>query len=109
MKAKRKRYSKEVIQQVIAEYEAGSSIAELKRRYEITGGQTVQNWIKRYSKEGLRHEVVHIQTDEERNHIQDLEKRVDMMEKLLERMTFEKLKYEALIEIFEETQQRQVA
>ena len=57
----KKKYSEAVIRQIISEYEGGSSISEIKRKYGITGGQTVQNWIKKYSREGLRHKYIRIQ------------------------------------------------
>jgi transposase-like protein len=42
-----KRYSDAFRRQVVAEYEAGSSIAQLQKKYGITGGQTIQAWIKK--------------------------------------------------------------
>lgn len=47
--------------------------------------------------------MVHIQSAEENGYVKELEKKVDMMEKVIGRMTLEKLKHEAIMEILEET------
>lgn len=99
----KKKYSEAVIKQIITEYEGGSSIAELRRKYGITGGQTVQNWIKRYSKEGLRHRYIRIQQVEEIEQVKALEKRIKELEQALGKTTLEKLKLECIVEEYQET------
>ncbi len=103
MSATKKKYSEAVIRQIINEYEAGSSIAELKRKYGITGGQTVQNWIKRYSNEGLRHRYIRIQQADEIDQVKTLEKRIKELEQALGKTTLEKLKLECIVEEYQET------
>jgi transposase-like protein len=103
MSTTKKKYSEAVIRQIITEYEAGSSIAELRRKYGITGGQTVQNWIKRYSKEGLRHRYIRIQQVEEIEQVKTLEKRVKELEQALGKTTLEKLKLECIVDEYQET------
>jgi transposase-like protein len=103
MSTTKKKYSEAVIRQIITEYEAGSSIAELRRKYGITGGQTVQSWIKRYSKEGLRHRYIRIQQVEEIEQVKTLEKRVKELEQALGKTTLEKLKLECIVEEYQET------
>ena len=46
--------------------------------------------------------MVHIQSAEENGYVKELEKKVDMMEKVIGRMTLEKLRLEAIMEILEE-------
>ena len=70
-----KKYSEAIKKQVVAEYEQGSSISELNRKYGITGGETVKKWIKKYAKEGFRHKFIRIQTIDEINQVKALEKR----------------------------------
>lgn len=98
-----KKYSEAVKKQVVSEYEAGSSISELNRKYGITGGQTVQNWIKKYAKEGLRHRYIRIQQIEEIDQVKALEKRIKELERALGKTTLEKLKLECIVEELEET------
>jgi len=99
----KKKYSEAVIRQIISEYEGGSSISEIQRKYGITGGQTVQNWIKKYSREGLRHKYIRIQQVEEINQVKALEKRIKELEQALGKTTLEKLKLECIVEEYQET------
>ena len=103
MSTTRKRYSEAVIRQIISEYESGYSIAELKRKYSITGNGTIQKWIKKYSKEGLRHKFIRIQQVEEINQVKELEKRIKELEQALGKTTLEKLKLECIVEEYQET------
>lgn len=98
-----KKYSEAIKKQVVAEYEQGSSISELNRKYGITGGMTIKNWIKKYAKEGFRHQYIRVQSIDEINQVKTLEKRVKELEQALGKTTLEKLKLESLIEELEET------
>lgn len=98
-----KKYSEAIKKQVVAEYEQGSSISELNRKYGITGGMTVKNWIKKYAKEGFRHKYIRVQTLDEIDQAKALEKRVKELEQALGKTTLEKLKLESIIEELEET------
>lgn len=102
-KQKIKRYSESFKRQVVSEYEAGSSIPALNRKYGITGGPTIRNWIKKYAKEGFRHELVRIQTTEEANRVKELEQQVQQLEQALGKVVLEKLKLESILEELEET------
>jgi transposase len=93
-----KRYSEAFRRQVVSEYEAGSAIPELQKKYGITGSETIQNWIKKYASEGLRHAVVRIQTAEEANRVKQLESQIEQLERALARTTLEKLKLESILE-----------
>lgn len=103
MKDKIFRYSESFKRKVVEEYESGERISDLKQKYGIKGNMTITNWVRKYGSKGFRHEMVRIQTAEEKNYVKELEKKVDMMEKVIGRMTLEKIKYEAIMEILEET------
>ena len=98
MSEKIKRYSETFRRQVVAEYESGVGITSLQKKYGITGGTTIQSWIKKYAKAGFRHEVVHIQTAEEVNRVKELEKQVKELEQALGKVMLEKLKLESILE-----------
>ena len=49
-----KRYSEAFRLHVVKEYEEGAGIRQLQKKYGITGTPTIYNWVKKYSKEGLR-------------------------------------------------------
>jgi transposase-like protein len=102
MTKKIRRYSEAFKRQVVAEYEAGNNISDLAKRYGITGGMTIKYWIKKYAKDGFRHELVRIQTTEEANRVRELELQVKELEQALGRVMLEKLKLESILEVLQE-------
>jgi transposase len=108
MTEKIKRYSESFRRQVVTEYESGTGITSLQKKYGINGGMTIQSWIKKYAKAGFRHELVHIQTAEEVNRVKELEKQVRDLEQALGKVTLEKLKLESILEELGEGQAEEV-
>ena len=102
MTKKVRRYSEAFKMQVVSEYEAGSNISDWQKKYDITGGSTIRRWIKKYAKEGFRHELIRIQTAEEAGRVKELEQQVEELEKVLGKVTLEKLKLESILEELEE-------
>lgn len=98
-----KRYSEAFKLQVVAEYEAGANAFSLQKKYGILGGQTIQNWIKKYSIQGLRTEVIRIQQADEAERVRELEKQVKELEQALGKLMLEKLKLESILEVLQET------
>ena len=93
-----KRYSEACKRQVVAEYEAGSSMTALQKKYAITGSVTIRNWVKKYAREGFRHELIRIQTAGEAERMAELEARIAELETALGQVTLEKLKLESIVE-----------
>jgi len=87
---------------VVTEYEAGASVFWLQKKYGISGGHTIQSWIKKYSRQGYRSEVVRIQRAEEAERVKELEKQVKELEQALGRVMLEKLKLESILEVMQE-------
>jgi transposase len=108
MTAKIKRYSEAFRRQVVGEYESGTGIVSLQKKYGINGGTTIQTWIKKYAKQGFRHEIVRIQTAEEVKRVRELEKQVKDLEQALGKVTLEKLKLESILEELQEGQGEEV-
>ncbi|MBW2002776.1 MAG: transposase [Deltaproteobacteria bacterium] len=98
-----KRYSEAFKKQVVSEYEAGVSVHSLQKKYDIRGSGTIAGWIKRYAKEGFRHEMIRIQTKDEIQRIKKLEKKVEELEQALGKVMLEKMKMESIMEELEET------
>lgn len=96
-----KLYSEVFKRQVVSEYEAGSSVADLKRKYGIKGTPTIPNWIRKYSKQGYREEAIYIQSADEINRIRELEKQIVELQQALGRITLEKLKLESILEVLQ--------
>jgi transposase-like protein len=108
MTQKIKRYSETFRRQVVREYETGSNITELRKKYGINGMQTIQSWVKKYGRQGFRHEVVHILTAEEVGRVKELEQRVKELERALGKVMMEKLKLESILEELQETDSKAV-
>jgi transposase-like protein len=102
-KKKIKRYSEAFKRQVVVEYEAGCGISDLQKKYCITGANTIPSWIKKYAKQGFRHELIRIQTAEEADRVKELEQQVQELEQALGKVVLEKLKLESILEELEET------
>lgn len=103
MSEKYKRYSETFKREVVSEYEAGNSMKSLRKKYGIKGGSTIHNWIKRYGRQGFRHEIIRIQTTAEANQVNELEKKVKELQQALGKVTLEKLKLESTLEELQET------
>jgi transposase-like protein len=67
------RYSISFKQMVVKEIEEGKSIEEQRKKYDIRGGQTIQNWVKTFGKNHLLTKIVRVETMDERNRIKHLE------------------------------------
>jgi transposase len=102
MTKKVKRYSEGFRRQVVSEYETGSSIPELQRKYAINGNMTIPRWIGKYGRAGFRHELVRIQTASEVQRVKELEKQVKELQGALGQITLEKLKLESILEVLQE-------
>ena len=72
-----KRYSISFKQKVVREIEEqGTSIPDIRRKYGIRGGQTVQNWISKFGNAQLLNTIVRIEMREEKDRIKELEAEV---------------------------------
>lgn len=96
-----KRYSMAFKKQLIQEYEQGAEIAALQRKYGIPQGPTIKRWIKQYSREGVRHKVMHIQRPEEQEQLKELQKRIAELEKLVAQLSLDKFMLENSLAVAE--------
>lgn len=99
MKKRRvKRYSLAFKQAVVREYEQGENIEDLRQKYGIGGGSTIQGWIEKYSREGLRHSLLVIQRPQEQNQVKELQAKIKHLEKAVAQLTVEKLVLESSLQ-----------
>lgn len=98
-----KRYSEGFKRHVVAEYEEGKSAAALCRKYGIGNVTSVTNWVKQYASEGLRHEIVHIQTPAEADQLKQLERERDLLRQAVADLMVEKLLLEGQLRVYAET------
>jgi transposase-like protein len=97
-----KRYSEGFKRQVVAEYEEGASASSLCRKYGIGGVSSVTAWVKQYGLEGLRHEIVHIQTPTEADQLRQLAQERDLLQQALADLTVQKLLLEGQLRVYQE-------
>jgi len=96
-----KRYSEAFRIQVVREYEeSGASLNALRRKYGVSTRMLTQ-WINRYSKTGVRHRLMVMQSPEEQNRIKELEERLRQQEALIARLALDKLMLESTLEVIE--------
>lgn len=67
------RYSISFKQMVIREVEQGTNMEALRRKYDIRGGATIQEWIKLYGKHHLLNKIIKVETMDERDRLKQLE------------------------------------
>ncbi len=97
-----KRYSEPFKRHVVREYEDGATIEALRRKYGIGGGSTIQGWVKKYGREGLRHQVMRIQTAEEADQVQRLQQQIRELREALAQVTLEKMAAEKTLALYQE-------
>ena len=96
-----KRYSEAFRIQVVREYEQeGVSLNALQKRYGVSH-PTLQRWIKKYSLQGIRHQIMVIQTPEEQGQMKALQERNKQLEKLVAQLSLDKLMLESTLAVIE--------
>jgi transposase-like protein len=75
IKRKIVRYSETFKLQILKEIEDSNlSIPDIQKKYGITGGETIQHWIRKYGKMNLINRIVRIEAPNEKNRLKELEK-----------------------------------
>ncbi len=97
-----RRYSLAFKKQVVEEYEAGASASALRRRYGLGGTHMVVRWVEQYSREGVRHRLMVVQTPEEQERVKELETQVTELEKLIAQLSLDKFMLESTLAVAEE-------
>lgn len=97
-----KRYSLAFKKQVVQEYETGISASALRRKYGIGSTHNVVKWVKKYSREGVRHKLMVVQSPEEQEQVKELETRVAELEKLVTQLSLDKFMLESSLAVAEE-------
>ena len=93
-----KRYSLAFKEQVIREYEQGASFPALQEKYGIGGSVTISNWVKKYSRQGVRQQLMIIQSPTEQHQVQVLKARVRQLEAAVAQLTLDKMLLETTLE-----------
>ena len=78
-------YSEAFKMQVVEEISKGkfATICEAQKTYGICGGNTIQQWVKKYGREGLLPKRVRVETMTEIDELKEAKKRIRDLEKAL--------------------------
>jgi transposase-like protein len=71
------------MQQVVREIEEGATKESVKRKYGITGGETVNKWLRKFGKHHLVNQTIRVETMEEKDKVKFLEKEVQRLKMAL--------------------------
>lgn len=97
------RYSIAFKQKVVSEIEGGKlSISEAQVLYDIAGGETIQNWIRRFGKSHLLNKVIRIEMKDEQSKIKELERQKRELESALAQAHLKIITLESTIKVLEE-------
>jgi transposase len=93
------RYSISFKQKVVQEVEKGASFVELRRRYGIKGGNTVQQWVRQFGKNHLLNKIVRVEMKGEKDRVKELEEEVKRLKLALADATMAKDLLGTLVEV----------
>ena len=98
-----KTYSEAFKRQVVSDLENGGlTFAEAQKLYGINGGDTIQNWVRKFGKYHLLNRIVKIQVKEEVDQIKKLTKEKKELESALATSQVKIYALEALVDIAKE-------
>jgi transposase-like protein len=102
------RYSNCFKEKVVQEVSNGSSIAEVRRRYDIKGEMTVQKWLKKFGRTELLNTVIRVKMRSEDDKLKVLEAENKRLKIALADAVLARDCLETLIEVVDEHYQTDV-
>lgn len=103
------RYSISFKQKVVKEIEEeGLSYRDAMRRYGITGGETIRNWLIKFGKNDLLNKIIRVEMKGEKDRVKELEAEIRKLKIALADTILAKSALETLIEIVDEHYQTNV-
>ncbi len=97
-----KRYSETFRLEVVKKIESGKlTIPQARRVYDITGGETIERWLKKYGKDHLINRAVYVKMKDESDKIKQLEKEKQALESALAQSHLKITALESMIEAAE--------
>ncbi len=98
----RKRYSLAFKQKVVSEIESGKfTLSQVRRIYDIGGGNTVYQWLRKLGKGHLIEKIVRIEMKDEKDKLKELQRKNQELESALAQAHLKLLVYESLLESVE--------
>ena len=97
-----KRYSLAFKQKVVSEIESGKfRLSQVRKIYDIGGGCTVYNWLRKLGKNHLIEKIVRIEMKDEKDKLKELQQKIQQLESALAQTQLKLLMSEAMIESVE--------
>lgn len=97
------RYSDCFKQMVVADIEQnGLTIHQCQLKYGITGGVTIQNWIKKFGKNHLLNKIIRVETKNETSEIQLLKKELKALKEAYAEAMLERKVHQEIIKVSDE-------
>lgn len=94
------RYSEAFKLRIVSEIEnEGLTLNEVRKKYGIKGGSTIQTWIKRLGKNHLLSRTIRIETVDEMNELKQLQSRIKELESALVATQLERLQSESYLRL----------
>jgi transposase len=93
------RYSTAFKLEVIDQIERGElTVAQAQRRYDIRGGHTISNWLRKFGRTSLLHQIVRVQTVQEKDQLKAMQQEIKKLKEALADAHMEKRILETLID-----------
>jgi transposase-like protein len=95
------KYSESFKQKVVSEISKGkfSSHLEASRAYGINGAATVRRWVKRYGRADLLPRVIRVESENDRNEVEDLKQKIKELEKTVTELAVSEVMHKAYFDI----------
>jgi transposase-like protein len=77
------RYSEAFKDEVLREVNKGTSISDVKKKYGIAGGGTIQSWIRKRGTFGLLTKTIRVESFNEKNKIKELQEQIRRLKESL--------------------------
>jgi hypothetical protein len=84
---------------VVKEIESGEGITYVRKKYDIGGGATVQQWIKKFGKNHLLNKIVRVENLEDKDKQKQLEQEIKRLKLALADAHMAEVCLEGLIEM----------
>jgi transposase-like protein len=100
IKRKIVRYSETFKLQILKEIEESNlSILDIRKKYGITGCETIRSWIRKYGKFNLINRIVRIETPNERDRLKEQEKEIKKLKIALADAHLKQITSESFLEV----------
>jgi transposase-like protein len=97
------RYSPAFKRKIVEEIERGKyTVGEIRRIYDIRGGETINRWLKKFGRNHLLTKVIRVEMKDETDKLKELERQKRELESALAQAHLKILSLETMIDIAEE-------